>query len=119
MQMDKNSGAYQKFLNLCNAIDALSDFPKLTPDEKCVIKILNSYWVKNEPITVVEAMTAVDTQSTSTVFRNLKKLRQKGYLQLAIDETDNRVKYVQPTNLTIKYFQEHGKALLKTAKAYN
>jgi len=116
--MSKYDDAYKKFLNLCNAIDSLTEYPQLTPDEKCVIRILNSYWVKNEPITVVEAMSAVKTQSTSTVFRNLKKLREKGYLQLEIDEMDNRVKYVQATDLTIKYFQEHGKALIKTAKAY-
>lgn len=114
--MSKHAAIYQRFLNLTHAIDEITEFPQLTPDEKCLIRTLNNYWIRSEPITVVRAMTALETQSTSTVFRNLKKIRQKGYIQLMVDEMDNRVKYIEPTEQTIKYFHEHGKLLLKTIK---
>ena len=117
--MSKHANAYQIFLNLCHAIDELTGLPKLTPDEKFIIKIMNNYWVNNKPITVVQAMSAVGTQSTSTVFRNLKKIRQKGYIQLVVDDEDNRIKYIQPTEQVMKYFHEHGKLLIKTAKNFS
>jgi DNA-binding MarR family transcriptional regulator len=116
--MSKYADVYQKFLNLSQAVDELTRFPVLTPDQKCLLRYLNNYWVKGEIITVVAAMNIVDNMSTSTVFRNLKKLRTIGYIQLEIDEIDNRVKYIRPTEQTLSYFTEHGKIFLKTAKAY-
>ncbi len=115
--MKKYASVYQKFLNLAAAIEDLSKFPQLTPDEKCVIRHLNNYWFNNQDITVVIAMNVVKTMSTSTVFRNLKKIRDKGYLELEIDPADNRVKYIRPTAQTISYFAEHGKIFLETAKS--
>lgn len=115
--MTKHAAVYQKFLNLIHAIDEMSDFPSLSPDEKCLLRSLNDFWINDEDITVVTAMSVVKSMSTSTVFRYLKKLRQKGYIELVIDEADNRVKYIRPTKQTISYFAEHGKLLLKTVKA--
>lgn len=116
--MSKHALAYQKFLNLANAIEGLTKFPQLTPDEKCLLRHLNDYWINNRDITVVNAMNIVDTMSTSTVFRYLKKIRQKGYVELEVDKVDNRIKYIRPTEQTISYFAEQGKILLKTAKAF-
>ena len=77
---------YQKFLNLANAVEELSEFPSLDPVEQKMLALLSKYWLTKQKITVVEAMHMTDEISTSTIFRYLKKLRQKGYLELMVDE---------------------------------
>lgn len=104
---------YQKFLNLAVALEDMSEFPKLDPVEYRLLTLLNKYWANEEPITVVEAMNMSANISTSTIFRYLKKMRLKGYIQLILDDTDNRVKYVAPTALTESYFNKMGKLLVK------
>jgi DNA-binding MarR family transcriptional regulator len=51
--------------------------------------------------------------SPSTVQRRLKALRTKGMLKVESDEADNRFKYVQPTELSLKYFAALGQCIQK------
>ena len=113
--MSNFKSIYQKFLNLAIALEDMSDFPALDPVEQKMLALLNKYWSNKQPITVVEAMNMTQDISTSTIFRYLKKMRAKGYLQLVIDETDNRIKYVSLTPLTERYFNKMGKLLVKAA----
>ena len=62
---------------------------------------------------VVEAMHMTSDISTSTIFRYLKKLRHKGYIELVVDNLDNRVKYILATPLTDSYFTKMGKLMVK------
>jgi len=50
------------------------------------------------------------------VFRYLKSLRLKGYIELVIDEVDNRVKYVSSTKQTEKYFDKLGRLITEATK---
>jgi DNA-binding MarR family transcriptional regulator len=61
-------------------------------------------------------MNMTDEISTSTVFRYLKKLRQKGYIELIVDKVDNRIKYVSSTKQTDKYFEKLGKLITEASK---
>jgi len=106
---------YQKFLNLAVALEEMSDFPTLEPVEQKLLALLNKYWSTEEPITVVSAMHMTPDISTSTIFRYLKKMRSKGYIQLVVDESDNRVKYITPTAQTENYFNKMGKLLVKAS----
>ncbi len=106
---------YQKFLNLANAVEELSEFPTLDPVEQKMLALLSNYWSGKQKITVVEAMHMTNDISTSTIFRYLKKLRQKGYIELVVDELDNRVKYVSSTAQTDIYFNKMGKLMVKAA----
>lgn len=110
--MSDFANIYQRFLNLASAVDEMSEFPSLDPTEKYLLRKLSKFWVGNEKITVVETMHITDDISTSTIFRYLKKLRAKGYIELKVDEIDNRVKYVSPTKLTNAYFSKMGKVLV-------
>lgn len=107
---------YQKFINLAVAAESLSDLPMLDVVERRVLNLLSVHWSNKKKITVVEAMSMTDEISTSTAFRYLKKLRQKGYLELVVDEVDNRVKYVSPTKLSDKYFSNLGKLMAEASK---
>jgi DNA-binding MarR family transcriptional regulator len=55
--------------------------------------------------------------SPSTVHRRLKTMRKKGLIDLAVDEIDNRIKYIVHTNLTDKYFSHLGQCLAKAVTA--
>lgn len=107
---------YQKFINLAIAAEKLSDLPVLDVVERRVLNLLSVYWSNKQQITVVEAMHMTDEISTSTIFRYLKRLRQKGYLELLVDEVDNRVKYVSPTKQTDQYFSKLGKLMSEASK---
>ena len=102
---------YQKFINLAIATEQLSELPSLDPIEKRLLALLSHSWSNDKKITVVETMNITSELSTSTVFRYIKKLRQKGYLELIVDEVDNRVKYVSPTKQCDKYFSKLGKLM--------
>lgn len=113
--MSDFANIYQKFLNLASAVEGMSEFPSLDPVEKYLLRKLSNYWVNNQKITVVETMHITEDISTSTIFRYLKKLRAKGYVELIVDEVDNRVKYVSATKLTDSYFNKMGKLLVKAS----
>ena len=49
--------------------------------------------------------------------RRLKTLRQKGLIRLQEDESDNRTKFVVPTDLTRAYFARMGQCVRTAAKA--
>lgn len=107
---------YQKFINLALATEQLSELPALDPIEKRLLALLSHSWSNNKKTTVVETMNITNELSTSTIFRYLKKLRQKGYLELIVDEIDNRVKYVSPTKQCDKYFSKLGKLMAEASK---
>lgn len=111
--MLEHKNAYLRFINLALAAEKLSYFPSLEPTEMRVLKLLSVYWLKKQLITVVEAMNMTSEISTSTIFRNLKKLREKGYVELVVDDVDNRVKYISPTKQADKYFSNLGKLMFK------
>ena len=107
---------YQQFVNLTIAAEKLSDLPSLDAVEKRILNLLSVYWSNKQKVTVVEAMHMTNELSTSTIFRYLKRLRQKGYLELIVDEIDNRVKYVSSTKQTDSYFAKLGRLLTEAAK---
>ena len=113
--MSKFKSAYQKFIDLEIAAEKTLDFPLLEPIEKRILSLLNTYWVNNKPITVVEVIHITPEISNSTIFRYLKELRKKGYVESIIDELDNRVKYVSPTKQTDRYFSKMGKLMAKAS----
>lgn len=104
---------YQKFLQLKNDYQWSSKTPVLDPVEQELLGLLSGYWLKNQRITVMTAMEIVPGISRSTVFRYLKKLRAKGYVQLVLDLADNRIKYVEPTDQADRYFAAIGKLLVE------
>ena len=54
--------------------------------------------------------------SPATIHRRLKSLRKKGIIELAVDEADNRVKYVKPTALAADYFAQINQALFAATR---
>ena len=107
------ASTYQKYLELSTSVHDKRDFYLLTADEKYLLRSLNHYWIEDKKVTVLTALNETNHMSHNRVFRNLKKLREKGFLSLEVSKTDNRIKYILPTKLTLNYFNEHGKILTK------
>jgi len=114
--MTNYSDIYKRFINLAIASEKLLEYPKLDRTETKILNLLITYWQNNQAITVVNAMHMTSEISTSTAFRHLKTLRKKGYIELVIDEIDNRVKYVQATTQANEYFAKLGKLMVKAIK---
>jgi len=114
--MSNFKDVYTRFINLAVANEKLLAIPTIEPIERKILHLLVTYWERKQPITVVETMSITDDISTSTVFRYLKKLRQKGYVELVQDEIDNRIKYVTPTKQTDQYFAQLGKLMVEATK---
>lgn len=107
------AATYFKFLNLLNAVRDLSSFPSLDALEERLLNILAATWHTNRRITVTEAMNILPDTSTATVYRRLTTLRKKGLLEIQLDETDLRVKYVLPTETATDYFSQLADCLVK------
>lgn len=105
------SAAYVRFLNLVRAVRELPDFPSLDPVEERLLNLFAAAWFQGERVTVLQAMRMSDEVSSTTAHRRLKSLRGKGMVQLISDETDNRIKYVQPTRLADQYLTEMGQCV--------
>lgn len=108
---NQHSLTYIRFLNLAHAIRGLPSFPAVDPLEERLLSIFASAWHDNRLVTVLEAMRISADASPSTVHRRLKSLRKKGLIDLTLDETDNRIKYIVQTDLTTQYFAKLGQCL--------
>lgn len=105
------STTYARFLNLVQAIRELPAFPKLDPLEERLLNQLAGQWHAGVKVTVMQAMQMSTDVSAATVHRRLKSLRKKGMLALSEHETDSRIRYLVPTDLTNKYFARMGQCL--------
>jgi hypothetical protein len=78
-----------------------------------MLNTLAQSWLAGESLTVLAAMRANVQSSSSGSHRSLKLLRNKGYVTMAINDLDNRVKDVLPTALAMQYFDVMGKCMAK------
>lgn len=106
-----HSSTYLRFLNLVQGIRSLPDFPVLDPVEERLLNLFATVWHSGKQITVLQAMGMSTDVSSTTAHRRLKSLRKKGVITLVADEADNRIKYVQPTDVAHQYFSQLGECL--------
>jgi len=111
-----DKSTYMKFLQLAQVIRGLPTFPALDAVEDQLLHIFGSAWATGQRITVLEAMKSLQDTSESTVFRRLKSLRAKGMLNLEVDQSDHRTKYVVPTDKTLEYFSKMGECLILASR---
>lgn len=97
-------------------INKKRNYPKMTPQAERMFGALASNWMNHEPIRVKEAVLIDTSQGESSNFKTIKELTKSGWIELVVDEKDNRVKYIQPTELALQYLQEYGDALDKSCQ---
>ncbi len=114
---NSHSSIYLRFLNLVQGVRALPDFPVLDPVEERLLNLFATVWHSGKQITVLQAMGMSTDVSSTTAHRRLKSLRKKGVITLVADESDNRIKYVQPTPVADQYFSQLGQCLDQARKS--
>ena len=107
---------YARFVHLARAVRQLPGTPSLDAVEERVLEALAAAWGQGQKVTVLQAMSMSDESSPTTVHRRLKSLRKKGYIGLHEDETDNRVKFIQPTAQADEYFSRLGQCVETACK---
>lgn len=113
--MDKTH-KYLKFLHLAQAIRQMTTFPALDAVEERLLNICASAWHSGREITVMEAMTLAPEISETTAYRRLKSLKGKGMLNLEYGNNDGRTRFVVPTDLARRYFDELANCIDKANK---
>lgn len=115
-EFPKNKPA-QAYINYLNLSKLASRPPGFDVHIELVLHWLAAHWATGTPVTVVQAMHQIPGVSSTTVHRRMKFLREAGFIVLEMDEEDNRVKHVRPTDTAQAYFATMGKALMKAARA--
>jgi hypothetical protein len=103
---------YWKFLSLSQELSDGQTFPHLDPVEEHLLKMLSYFWNDGKKITVMQAMRLPNIISNTTVHRRLKSLQMKGLIELKASNSDNRIKNILSTQLTQRYFDTLGRALI-------
>lgn len=98
------SNTYIKFLEILLSKRPFSDFPLMDIAEEGMLNMFAVYWLKGDPITVLDAMQMIPDISKTTAHRRIKTLRMKGMIALEVNADDNRIKHVVKTELSEKYF---------------
>lgn len=112
----KHATIYTRFLQIAEQVRASGAFPKLDPIEERLLNQIAAAWFEGEKVPVLRAMELLPDVSGTTIHRRLKTLRSKRMLQLKPDETDERIRYVVPTDLANQYFEKLGRCLEQSAR---
>lgn len=101
--MPSQAPPHIRLLNLLGAIRGLSPFDVMTAEEEQLLRSLLVRWHEAKDISVSEIMANMTSVSATTAYRRLIGLRDKGMVHLRVDETDKRVKFVDPSKLAEEY----------------
>ena len=115
--LNDHSEIYLNFLRISGDVRKMSAYPSLDLPEERLLDLLATFWSSGKKITVLKAMQMSADASSTTVHRRLKTLRLKGMLELQMDEDDNRVKYINSTQLARDYLSHLGKSVVAAASA--
>ena len=94
---------YVRLFNMLRAIREMSPFCELTADEERLLDELLVRWHGSKRITVSDIMRDIAHVPQTTTYRRLIALRDKGLVDLQVDEDDRRVKFVLPTSVAERY----------------
>jgi DNA-binding MarR family transcriptional regulator len=102
---------YINFLQQVKEVQASNEFMKLSLIEERLLNLLATSWAVDQKITVLKALQINTEVSQSTSHRLLKGLRVKKFITLVMDEDDNRIKYVEPSDKANDYLKALGTCL--------
>lgn len=103
MKRSKSPPTHIKLLNLLGAIRELSPFDMLSAEEDELLRNLLVRWHDAKDLSVSDIMSGMVGVSAATAYRRIISLRDKGLIELRVDQTDKRVKFVDPTRLAVDY----------------
>ena len=105
---------YFRFLNFLKAVEELPNLPKLDAIESQLLNVIALNWNNHERLLVSDAIALKDIGSPATLHNRLRQLREKNMIGYVI-ESDGRKKYIEPTDLALKYFSQFSQAIVRAA----
>jgi DNA-binding MarR family transcriptional regulator len=107
---------FLRFLHLTQAISGEWTASNLDFTALRLLEELAIAHSQGESMTVTEAMNLGFIASPATLHRKLDQLREAGYIDFSFKGTNRRTKFLAPTEIAEKYFENMGKALLTALK---
>jgi CTP-dependent riboflavin kinase len=95
-----------RLLNLMSAIRDLSPFVEMNADEEILLDDLIIRWHNNVTLTVSEVINDTRYPSSTTAYRRLIALKDKGIIALDVALDDKRVKHIRPTKAALLYIEK-------------
>lgn len=86
--------------------EATPEWPCLDPVEDKLLQTLTGKWNDSNSVSILDLIKSSSDLSESTIQRRLATMQTKGVIKLTPSTTDGRYKLVQPTQLTIDYFEK-------------
>lgn len=105
--------SYVRLLNMLNAIRQMSPFNALNGEEERLLADLVVRWHSVGTFTISDVMESGIASSATTSYRRLIALRDKGLVNLRVDENDRRIKYVEPSSAAEEYMARLNNGLTK------
>ena len=109
--MSKAPKSLVRLLNLLSAMREIAPFSALTADEEQLLDELIIRWHQASAVSVSEVMYEVSRATSSTTYRRLVALRDKGLVAFRKDPQDKRLRFVEPTVEAQKYMTALGDGL--------
>ena len=94
-----------KYLEFADTLDSLRTKNKINPMEWRTLRIITKSYSKQQPIRIVDLMQMAEIASPATIHKIIKNLNGKGMVEIKLDQQDGRVKYLIPSNHTLKVFR--------------
>lgn len=111
----KNSAIYLRFIHLLKVIEASQVLPALEPIEHQILQIIALANLRRERLSVKDLMGMPEIASPATVHKNIKSMREKGWIYLE-DTEDARRKQLRLTPQALTHFDKLGIAVKKAIK---
>ena len=94
----------RNLLNFLVALRRLPPLSELSGDEERLLFELRELWMRQGNLSVADAYALAGRKSASTAYRQLIALREKGFLEISVIETDRRKRLVTFTPQAEKVF---------------
>lgn len=94
-----------RILNLISAISEIDPVSALNAEEIALLRQLVVRWHGDAAIAVSTIMNDQARTSGVTVYRRLRALEEKGFIHFRKSADDGRVKFIEPTDITIDYIE--------------
>ena len=110
-----NRSLYLRFMGLANALqkDAGAD---IDPIALKLLEAITDGYEQGKLLRVSDVLELNELASYATLHKKLEQLKQHNWVEVEYMEGDHRSRYLVPTKVTLKYFDDLGKALLMAGK---
>lgn len=98
--------SYVRFFRLLKAIREAVPFREMSADEERMLCDLILRWHEIDLLTVKKVISSSYSTSSSSAYRRLRSLQEKGLVDLRVDQEDKRIKYVEPTAKARQYVRQ-------------